>query len=372
MMSDVETIVITSEDLEKVEVEAPAEEEQKPSKPKMPTWRRLLTSLLIFFPPVLFVVCIVDLVRTLRKETALRHAYAMHYWALLLVSCVLWSVVTVGLSMWMPTRPLPSLIDNSAITVASLPTQLPERALTGRDIAQQFSPLVVAVFHPGLPHFSIDEGMMTGAIGAGAIAYADRHGFLVLTSWHVVEDLSHEPGVGQEVGVFVQENQKALATVVGVHHELDLALLWVGRDNGETTYLQPLRPFVSVEVGEQVFAIGHPQGLAFSISSGLVAQKRGDDHVQISAPVSPGNSGGPVFDRHGHLLGIVEFVIDKEINPNAENLNFAVRVDDLFVADAWTLDDTGRSAMDSIAAWEEEPVLAEEDTEQHLDSDPEA
>ena len=67
-MADIETIVITSEDLEEVEVEAPAEENQQPQKPKMPTWRRLLTSLLIFFPPVLFVVCIVDLVRTHRPE----------------------------------------------------------------------------------------------------------------------------------------------------------------------------------------------------------------------------------------------------------------------------------------------------------------
>jgi S1-C subfamily serine protease len=188
----------------------------------------------------------------------------------------------------------------------------------------------------------------------------------------VVEDLSSEPGVGQEVGVFVQDDQMAVATVVGVHRDLDLALLWVGRGNGETRYLQPLRTFVSVEVGEQVFAIGHPQGLAFSISSGLVAQKRGDDHVQISAPVSPGNSGGPVFDRHGRLIGIVESVIDKEISPNAENLNFAVRVDDLFVADAWILDETGRTAMDSIAAWDEEPASAEEDTETNTEAEPEA
>jgi hypothetical protein len=367
---DVEPIVITPEDLEKVEVDTPAAEEQSISKPKMPTWRRLVTGLLVFFPPVLFVACVVDLIRTLRKETALRHAYAMHYWALLMASCVIWTVVTVGISLWIPDRPMPALLENSAVTVANLPTNLPDSVLSGRDIAQQFSPLVVAVFHPGLPYFSVDDGVINGASGAGAIAYADRNGFLVLTSHHVVEDLASGPIIGQDVGVLMQDEQMALATVVGLHDYLDLALLWIGRENGESEFLQPLRTFVSVEVGEQVYVIGHPQGLAFSISSGLVAQKRGDDVFQISAPVSPGNSGGPVFDRHGRLVGIVESVIDKEITPNAENLNFAVRVDDLFVADAWLLDDTGQFAMQSIAAWEESSLPAEDVTEENTESEP--
>ena len=359
-MMDIDTIVITPEDL--ANTESPAEEKQ-PSKPPIPMWRRLLTSSLVLLPPVLFVVCVVDLVRTLRKEAPVRHAYAMHYWALLLASCVIWTVAAFGLSRWLPDNQVPSFLKNSAITVASLPTHLPNTVLSGQDIAQQFSPLVVAVFHPQLPRFSADDGIISDASGAGAIAYADRDGFLVLTSRHVVEDLSSEPGVGQEVGVFMQDDQMALATVVGLHDHLDLALLWIGRGNGESKFLQPLRSFGSVKVGEQVYAIGHPQGLAFSISSGLVAQKRGDDLVQISAPVSPGNSGGPVFDRHGRLIGIVESVIDKEISPNAENLNFAVRVDDLFVPDAWMLDDTGRTAMRSIAAWGENPPSAEEITD---------
>lgn len=367
-MMDIDPIVITPEDLK--DTEAPAEE-KLPEKPPIPLWRRLLTGLLILCPPVLFVVCIVDLVRTLRKETSVRHAYAMHYWALLLASCVIWTVVTIGLSVWLPDTTMPSLLESSAITVASLPTHFPDGVLSGQDIAQQFSPLVVAVFHPGLPHFSIDDGVINGATGAGAIAYADRDGFLILTSRHVVENLSSEPGVGQEVGVCMQDDQMALATVVGLHDDLDLALLWIGRFDGESKFLQPLRSFGSVEVGEQVYAIGHPQGLAFSISSGLVAQKRGEDFVQISAPVSPGNSGGPVFDRHGRLIGIVESVFDKEINPNAENLNFAVRVDDLFVPEAWTLDTRGRTAMDSIAAWEELRPQAE-NTEEESTTETEA
>ena len=51
--------------------------------------------------------------------------------------------------------------------------------------------------------------------------------------------------------------------------------------------------------------------------------------IQMSAPVSPGNSGGPVFDDRGNLVAIVTSMVDKHGDPNAENLNFAVRADAL-------------------------------------------
>jgi hypothetical protein len=55
----------------------------------------------------------------------------------------------------------------------------------------------------------------------------------------------------------------------------------------------------------------------------------------MSAPVSPGNSGGPVFDDRGNLLGIVTSMVDKNGDPNAENLNFAVRADALLEDSGW-------------------------------------
>jgi S1-C subfamily serine protease len=80
-----------------------------------------------------------------------------------------------------------------------------------------------------------------------------------------------------------------------------------------------------------------------------VAQKRGDDLIQISAPVSPGNSGGPVYDSDGRLVAIIQSVFDKTRSPNAENLNFAVSADDLLVPDAWMLAKEGKFALVSLA-----------------------
>jgi S1-C subfamily serine protease len=117
------------------------------------------------------------------------------------------------------------------------------------------------------------------------------------------------------------------------------------RENAQTDFVEPLRMFKTVEVGEQVFVIGHPEGLEFSLSGGLVAQKRGKDLIQMSAPVSPGNSGGPVYDSHGRLIAIVQSVIDKSKSPNAENLNFAVRADDLLIEDSWNLLKEGNYAI---------------------------
>src|SRR5204862_12392 len=102
--------------------------------------------------------------------------------------------------------------------------------------------------------------------------------------------------------------------------------------------------------------IGHPQGLTYTVSSGLVSQKRDSELIQISAPISPGNSGGPVYDSRGNLIGIVEAVIDKVRSPNAENLNFAVRADILLKTRDWDLTDIGKEKLRGlIEAKAEEP-----------------
>jgi hypothetical protein len=57
--------------------------------------------------------------------------------------------------------------------------------------------------------------------------------------------------------------------------------------------------------------------------------------LQISAPVSPGNSGGPVYDEYGNLLGVVTSKVARSVDPEAENLNFAVSTDALLHESDW-------------------------------------
>jgi S1-C subfamily serine protease len=347
-MTAEDKIVITAEDVAEPETAAPS---QLSAEPILPLWWRILSMLLVLFPPLLFAVTIGDLVKVRRRNLPVRHAHALHYCCLLLASGVLWTILLLGLALWRPAGLLGQATRSDAVSLESFPALPSTSALSGRDIAQQLSPLVVVV-HPAERPLFPQHGGIWQASGAGVIALAAHDGCLALTSRHVVDALVGSSSIGKRVGVSMRDGQHTEASVVGLHRSLDLALLWIPREASQAVFAQPIRRFKAVEVGEQVFVIGHPEGLDFSLSGGLVAQTRGEDLIQVSAPVSPGNSGGPVYDTHGRLLAIVQSVFDKSKNPNAENLNFAVRVDDLFAADAWTLLKDGRLALAAFAASE--------------------
>lgn len=93
--------------------------------------------------------------------------------------------------------------------------------------------------------------------------------------------------------------------------------------------LQPvhgLRAIRNLEVGETVFAIGNPRGLRRTISQGLVSGVRDlaeQRLVQTTAPISPGSSGGGLFDARGNLVAITSFVLRE-----SQQLNFAIPAED--------------------------------------------
>jgi len=87
----------------------------------------------------------------------------------------------------------------------------------------------------------------------------------------------------------------------------------------------PVSSANSVRVGQKVFAIGSPYGLENTLSEGLVSALRevpGGTVIQTSAPISPGSSGGGLFDQYGNLVGIMTFQ-----HKYGQNLNFAVPAD---------------------------------------------
>jgi len=75
------------------------------------------------------------------------------------------------------------------------------------------------------------------------------------------------------------------------------------------------------DVGENILTIGNPRGFERTVSTGIVSGIRGEDFYQITAPASPGNSGGPVVDATGRVLGVTTLS-----RTDAQNLNFAVPV----------------------------------------------
>jgi S1-C subfamily serine protease len=83
-----------------------------------------------------------------------------------------------------------------------------------------------------------------------------------------------------------------------------------------------IRPYDELEIGEKLYSIGAPLGLELTLSDGLLSGKRalsGERLVQTTAPISPGSSGGGLFDAYGNLVGITTFMLK-----GSENLNFAI------------------------------------------------
>ena len=111
---------------------------------------------------------------------------------------------------------------------------------------------------------------------------------------------------------------------------IDLALLVA-----ESDALRPLAPikiFERIRTGENVVAVGHPLGLDFSITQGIVSAKRGGMLVQTSAAINPGNSGGPLMDQEGYVIGVNTITV----NPaEGQSLGFAIRADIVLDRVAW-------------------------------------
>ena len=94
--------------------------------------------------------------------------------------------------------------------------------------------------------------------------------------------------------------------------------------------ISPLNPFTltrgldSLKIGDKVYAIGSPFGLENTLSEGIISGKRkikGQKFIQVDAAISPGSSGGGLFDEYGHLIGITSFTLK-----GAQKLNFAIPI----------------------------------------------
>lgn len=143
----------------------------------------------------------------------------------------------------------------------------------------------------------------------GRIASHLSEGTDILTNFHVVRNANY-------VVITTSRGSSHLAGVVYFNEKQDLALLrapFVGA--GEDTRIAS-----AAGIGERVFTISNPQGLGWSLSEGIVSRLPSDDDalVQFTAPVSPGSSGGGVYNERSELVGIITAVLKE-----SQNINFA-------------------------------------------------
>jgi len=111
------------------------------------------------------------------------------------------------------------------------------------------------------------------------------------------------------------------ATLYAVDSEKDMCLL---EANGLSAKPVHLGKAAALKVGEAVYAVGSPKGLELSLSDGIVSQLRGaaPPIIQTTAAISPGSSGGGLFDAEGRLVGITTFYLE-----GGQSLNFALPVE---------------------------------------------
>jgi len=149
------------------------------------------------------------------------------------------------------------------------------------------------------------------AKGSGFIISSDGY---VITNYHVISGASR-------ISVIPYEDSAKTIELIGYDIGMDIALLKI---NGDYTPLS-FGNSDNAEIGEKVIAMGNPFGLSFSVTEGIVSSlhRAGSNglnvYIQTDVPLNPGNSGGPLIDKQGKVIGINNFMIGE-----AESLGFAL------------------------------------------------
>jgi Trypsin-like peptidase domain len=183
---------------------------------------------------------------------------------------------------------------------SALPAPKALPTLSAQEIFKRVSPSVMVVE-------SLDANGKVAAFGSGVMIAPGQ----VITNRHVIED-----GVSFRIE---HDGKQWPAKLVRVDPDHDLAELSVAGLHAPPV---TVRDSSKLAVGETVYAVGAPEGLELTISEGLISGLRDFDKgrvIQTSAAISPGSSGGGLFDAEGRLVGITTFYLKE-----GQSLNFAL------------------------------------------------
>ncbi len=185
----------------------------------------------------------------------------------------------------------------------AVPAELP---MTPAQIARLALPAVVQVV-------TYDAARKSLRRGSGFIVTPEG---LVVTSHHVLRGARSAEVISSDGEVF------EVVSIAAEDLRHDLAILRVA---GFGLPIVPLGDVREIDLGEPVTVIGSPLGLSNTVSDGIVSAKRdmeGSRILQITAPISTGSSGGPVFDSRGRVIGVLAGYY-----PRGQNVNFAVPIE---------------------------------------------
>jgi serine protease Do len=173
-------------------------------------------------------------------------------------------------------------------------------------------------FQPQQPRGGNGRGELVYGAGSGFIVSPDG---VILTNAHVVRD-------ADEVTVKMQDRREYRAKVLGSDPRTDVAVLKIDAKNLPVV---PLGNTRNLQVGEWVLAIGSPFGLESTVTAGVVSAKgrtidnNGVQFIQTDVAVNPGNSGGPLFNTRGEVVGINSQIYSQ--TGGYQGLSFAIPID---------------------------------------------
>ncbi|HXC97560.1 MAG TPA: trypsin-like peptidase domain-containing protein [Edaphobacter sp.] len=191
----------------------------------------------------------------------------------------------------------------------------------------------IAVYKKALPSVvnitstAVSWDFFYGAVpqqGQGSGFILDPQGH-ILTNNHVIDN-------AQRVEVTLYDKKKYKATVVGVDRGHDLALLQI--NNAPNLQPATLSESNNLTVGQRVYAIGNPFGLSGTMTRGIISAIRSirgpnnnpiEDAIQTDASVNPGNSGGPLLNSRGEVIGITTLIASNGVEQSA-GIGFAIPV----------------------------------------------
>lgn len=198
-------------------------------------------------------------------------------------------------------------------------------SLNAQDLSTLFERLDTSVVTIEVKEYKVKGQQLTTSGGLGSGVIIDKEG-LILTAAHVVESAN-------EISVKLQNGTTFPADVISSSTAADVALL-------KLRIVPPsLKPATvgsssDSKIGEQILIIGAPRGLEHSLSVGHISRKMDKNmisngemagFIQTDASINQGNSGGPMFNLKGEVIGIVSFILSN--SGGFEDLGFAVDID---------------------------------------------
>ena len=230
----------------------------------------------------------------------------------------------LGLYLYQLVNPGPPQLSTRDVNIAVA------EALASATPPPAFSSVVYQVIHPSLVLIQSDfpdkgEGEEHG-LGSGVVV---NDSGAILTSLHVVKDAT-------DIEVTFADGEKSTAQVISSQPEIDIAMLLP---------TQPIDLIVpatlgnpnAMRVGDEAYAVGNPFGLYGSMSAGVISgfertfqppesEDRLEGLIQIDAAVNPGNSGGPLLNRYGQVIGIIVGIVNPTEQDVFIGIGFAVPI----------------------------------------------